>query len=388
MRLFALLLAATALAAQDPVDLSGWMDRGVQEFQAAHYPAAVAAFERAVAIAPSNVNGQLYLATAYMQQFIPGAESAKNQRLADAARMHFLRVLDLDRSNVVALASIASLFLNENEWDDALQWYEKLVAVEPKNADAYYSMGFIAWSKWFPAYGKARAAVGMRQEEPGPIKDAAVRADLTARYGPVLESGLRALEKALEINPQYDDAMAYMNLLVRERADLRDTTEEYQRDLAIADEWVQKALATKKAKASRGGDGGGGRIVDSPTQSTVNWSMSVTDATPPPPPPPSERAQTDDPRRIVIGGTVMKDKLIRAVPPVYPNEPGVRVKGDVQLSIVIDKQGRVTESKAISGHPLLVRAAIDAVKQWEYQPTLLNGQPVEVETLVEMHLGN
>jgi TonB family protein len=372
MRTLALLMVATALAAQDPVDFSGWMDRGVQEFQAAHYAAAVAAFERAVAIDASNVNGQLYLATAYMQQFIPGAESAKNQRLADAARMHFLRVLDLDRSNVVALASIASLFLNERKWDDALQWYEKLVAVEPNNAHAYYSMGFIGWSKWYPAYGKARADLGMRQEEPGPIKDADVRADLTARYGPVIDSGLRALEKALEIRPDYDDAMAYMNLLVRERADLRDSAEECQRDVAIADEWVNKALATKRAKAER-------RSLDS--------QMAVP-APPPPPPPPPERAQKDDPRRIVIGGAVMKDKLIRAVPPVYPNEPGVRVKGDVQLSIVIDKQGRVTEIKAISGHPLLVRAAIDAVKQWEYQPTLLNGQPVEVETLVEMHLGN
>jgi TonB family protein len=384
MRTLALLMVATAFAAQDPVDFSGWMGRGVQEFQAAHYPAAVAAFERAVAIDPSNVSGQLYLATANMQQFIPGAESAKNQRLADAARMHFLRVLDLDRSNGVALASIASLFLNENQWEDALQWYEKLVAVEPNNADAYYSMGFIAWSKWFPAYGKARADLGMRQEEPGPIKDAAVRADLTARYGPVLDSGLHALEKALEINPQFDDAMVYMNLLVRERADLRDTPEEYERDTAIADEWVQKALATKKAKASGGGDGGGGRIVDSPTQSTVNWRMSVTAATPPPPPPPPERAQTDYPRRIRIGGTVMQDKLIRAVPPVSPNEPGVHVKGDVCLSVVIDNQGRVTEIKVISGHPMLIPAALEAVRHWEYEPTLLNGDPIAVETEVSV----
>jgi hypothetical protein len=59
------------------------------------------------------------------------------------------------------------------------------------------------------------------------------------------------LQKALEINPQYDDAMAYMNLLIRERADLRDTAVECKHDVAIADEWVQKALATKKAKAEQ-----------------------------------------------------------------------------------------------------------------------------------------
>jgi TonB family protein len=241
-------------------------------------------------------------------------------------------------------------------------------------------MGYIAWARWYPAYSKARADLGMRQEEPGPIKDAGMRADLTARYGPVLESGLRALEKALEIRPDYDDAMAYMNLLIRERADLRDTAEECQRDVRVADEWVTKALATKKAKASGGGDGGSGRIVNSPTQSTVNFRMSVTDT----PAPPPERAQTDRPRRIRIGGTVMQDKLIHAVPPVYPNEPGVRVKGDVQLSIVIDKQGRVTEIKVISGHPLLIPAALEAVKHWEYEPTLLNGEPIAVETDVSV----
>ena len=232
MRALALLLVATSLAAQDPVDLAGWINRGVQEFKAARYPEAVAAFERAVAIDPSNVAAQLYLGTAYMQQFIPGAESPENLRIAETAQAHFLRALDLEPSNKVALASMASLALNQKKWDDAQQWYEKITASDPNNAEAWYSMGFLAWSKWYPAYAKARASLGMRPEEPGPIKDGGVRADLTGRYGAVLESGLRALEKALEIDPQYDDAMAYMNLLIRERADLRDTAEEYKRDIA------------------------------------------------------------------------------------------------------------------------------------------------------------
>jgi tetratricopeptide (TPR) repeat protein len=152
----------------------------------------------------------------------------------------------------VALASIASLLLNQKKWDEAQQWYEKITASDPTNADAWYSMGFVAWSKWYPAYTKARASLGMRPEDPGPIKDGGVRAELTARYGAVLEGGLRALEKALEIDPQYDDAMAYMNLLIRERADLRDTAEEYKREVAIADDWVMKTLAVKKVRQNSG----------------------------------------------------------------------------------------------------------------------------------------
>ena len=368
MRVLALLLVAAGLAAQDPVDVRGWINRGVQEFQARRYPEAVAAFEQATAIDPSNVNAQLYLGTAYMQQFIPGAESPQNQRVADAAQAHFLRVLDLDRSNKVALASIASLFLNQKKWDEAQQWYEKITAVDSQNADAWYSMGFIAWSRWYPAYGKARAGLGMRPEEPGPIKDAGVRADLKARYGPVIDSGLRALEKALEINPQYDDAMAYMNLLIRERADLRDTAEECKRDVAIADEWVRKALATKKEKAERRNANG------------------VFASTPPPPPPPPPGTQATPPQRIQISDNVMQGKRLRDVPPVYPElAKQARIEGVVRFNIVIDRQGRVMDIKVISGHPLLIPAALESVKQWEYNPTLLNGQSVEVATEVAVN---
>src|SRR5471030_2391837 len=111
------------------------------------------------------------------------------------------------------------------------------------NADAYYSLGFIAWSKWYPAYGAARERLGMKQEDAGPILDVAVRQDLKDQYGPVIEAGLQAIQKALWINPQYSDAMAYMNHLIRERADLRDTPAEYRQDTAEADEWMRKALA-------------------------------------------------------------------------------------------------------------------------------------------------
>jgi len=160
------------------------------------------------------------------------------------------------------VASIASLNLNQKKWDEAQQWYEKLIAVEPQNADAYYSMGFIAWSKWYPVYGTARANLGMKQEDPGPIKDKKVKEELKAKYGPVIDGGLQALDKALQINPEYDDAMAYENLLVRERADLADTKEEYEQQIKVADDWVQKALATKKLKAEKKNKTGGGITMD------------------------------------------------------------------------------------------------------------------------------
>ena len=93
----------------------------------------------------------------------------------------------------------------------------------------------------------------MRQEQPGPIPDAAVRADLTARFGAVLDAGIKALTRALEIDPNYADAMAYINLIIRERGDLRDTIEDYRRDIVTADQWVERALAAKKERAEKAG---------------------------------------------------------------------------------------------------------------------------------------
>jgi Tfp pilus assembly protein PilF len=233
------------------------LNKGVNAFKNAQYPEAVEHFKTAVDLDPNFPVARLYLATAYMQQYIPGAESPENKQMAQAAQDNFMKVLEQTPKDKVAIASIASLYLNQKRWDDAQQWYEKLIGVDPNNADAYYSLGFIAWSKWYPAYGTARANLGMKQEDPGPIKDKKVRDELKAKYLPVINGGLQALDKALQINPDYDDAMAYENLLIRERADLMDNKQEYEKEVKVADDWVNKALETKKRKAEKKGNAGG-----------------------------------------------------------------------------------------------------------------------------------
>jgi TonB family protein len=349
-----LVLSLTPLAAQDPVDSRGWLNRGVQAFKNAQYPDAIAAFQKAVDMDSTSVPARLYLATAYMQQFIPGAESPENQRFAELANDAFMRVLNLDANNTVAMASLGSLYLNQKKWDDAQRWYQTLVAVDPNNAVAYYSMGVIAWSKWYPAYGAALARLGMKHQDPGPIPDVAVRQDLKAQYGAVIDAGLQALEKALQINPQYSDAMAYMNLLIRERAYLRDTPAEYQQDIAAADEWVHRILAAGKQ----------------PAESTMAPMQSAPGA----------------PQRIRIGGGIQESKLVNRVPPAYPPPAAqIRLSGAVHLDVIIDKEGRVANITVRGGHPLLVPAALEAVRQWVYQPTLLNGIPVEVVTQVDVY---
>ena len=237
------------------------LNKGVQAFRNAKYSDAVELFKEAIQLDPTNPNARLYLATSYMSQWIPGADSPENKQLAEAARKEFMEVLQKDPKDKNALASLAFLAYNEatnltgdeknKKFDEARDWHMKTIEADPKNKQAYYSLGVIAWGKWYPALMAARAKLGMKPEDPGPLKDKKVRDELKEKYGTVIQEGISSLEKALQIDPEYDEAMAYMNLLIRERADLADTPDEYKKDIETADNWVQKTLDTKKAKAAR-----------------------------------------------------------------------------------------------------------------------------------------
>lgn len=98
------------------------------------------------------------------------------------------------------------------------------------------------------------------------------------------------------------------------------------------------------------------------------------------PPPPKEA-----PKRVRVGGNVQQARMIRQVQPVYPQiAKTAHIQGTVILHAIIAKDGTVQELQYISGPPLLMRAAMDAVRQWRYQPTLLNGEPVEVDTTISV----
>src|ERR1700746_3840266 len=107
------------------------LNKGVQTFKSAQYPEAVEHFKTAVELDPNFPTARLYLATAYMQQYIPGAESPENNRMAQAAHDEFMKVLEQNPNDKVAIASLASLYLNQKKWDEAQKWYEKLAVVDP-----------------------------------------------------------------------------------------------------------------------------------------------------------------------------------------------------------------------------------------------------------------
>ncbi len=98
-------------------------------------------------------------------------------------------------------------------------------------------------------------------------------------------------------------------------------------------------------------------------------------------PPPPKVTQ----KRITVGGNVQAAHLVNRVQPIYPPlARQTRISGTVKLHAIIAKNGAVESLTVVSGHPLLVQSALDAVKQWRYQPTLLNGDPVEVDTEIDV----
>ena len=101
-------------------------------------------------------------------------------------------------------------------------------------------------------------------------------------------------------------------------------------------------------------------------------------APPPPPPPPPPKAVTPA-GPVRVGGVVKEPRILKMVKPVYPRMAKMSgVSGTVVLEALVNEQGTVSDIKVISGHPLLVQAATDCVRQWQYEPTLLNGVPTAV----------
>jgi protein TonB len=127
-----------------------------------------------------------------------------------------------------------------------------------------------------------------------------------------------------------------------------------------------------------------------PTQPGTSL-IGIAGAPPPPEPTPepvvvAKAPEPTVPKSVRISGGVQAAKLIQAVKPTYPSlARTTRVHGTVRMQAVIGRDGRVRDLQVVEGHPLLRQAAVDAVRQWVYSPTILGDQPVEVETSIEVN---
>jgi tetratricopeptide (TPR) repeat protein len=230
------------------------LNQGVIAFKAGNYSQAADHFKLAIDQDPSLPAARVYLATAYVQQYVPGTDTPENKKFADAAMKEFQTVLASnpdEQYKLLATQSIANLYYQQKDFENAAVWEKKVLELDPKNKEAYYTLGVIAWTNFIAPDREARSKMGMKPEDPGPLKDPKVREELKAKYWQPLTDGIEYEKKALQVDPEYENAMSYMNLLIRYRADLQDTKEQYQADSKEADNWMQKALDTQKLKAQR-----------------------------------------------------------------------------------------------------------------------------------------
>ncbi len=224
-------LAILALAAASCAKLQARdnLNKGVRAFRDAHYENAVTYFKQAVELDPDLTTAEIYLATAYSQQFIPGGRGEDNEKNAQLAIQTFNDVLKRDQNNVNAIAGLASIYQNTNQFQKAHDYYMKYAQLDSANAVPFYAIGSV---DWIIVYDK---------NNPPPEEE----------QNKLIDEGLANLDKALALNPDYDDAMTYKNLLYREKARLADNEEDKKKLTAQADEWFNKSLETRKKNAEK-----------------------------------------------------------------------------------------------------------------------------------------
>lgn len=258
-----LTLAAVALAlcstvGCDKLRARDQLNKGVESYKNAHYEQAIDHFQQAVNLDPTLTNARMYLATAYVSLYIPGVDSPDNLQNANQAITQYQAVLDgkpTREQKVNSAKGIAYLYLNMKKFDDAKKYYRMASDSDPNDAEPYYSVGVIDWTASYQPRMEERAKLGLKPEEnlnPKNKDQKKVCDDLAAKNMPVIQEGIDSLNKALQLRQDYDDAMAYMNLMYREKADLECSDLQARADdLKTADHWTDETLRVKKEKAEK-----------------------------------------------------------------------------------------------------------------------------------------
>src|SRR6266852_5902319 len=262
--LLALLLLAVGLSGCNKLKARDLLNKGVAAFKNGQYDAAIEDFKQAKDLDPGLVNARLYLATAYASQYIPGAPSEQNQRLGTQAVNEFKEVLELEKEakNISAIDGNGSILFqmagtpyDPKKFEESKSYHQKHIDLKPNDPEPYYWIGVIDWTLAFRANGEMRAAYNkdhinkqVRDDDPLPP---AVRAEYAAKYGPLVEEGITNLQKSIQVKPDYDDAMAYLNLLYRRKADMVESAEERASLRKQADDLLDKVKEIKQKRAEQ-----------------------------------------------------------------------------------------------------------------------------------------
>ncbi|HEX4757461.1 MAG TPA: tetratricopeptide repeat protein [Terracidiphilus sp.] len=264
---FAVTLAGMVLAMSgcDQLAARDQLNKGVEAYKSAHYEEAIGHFQRATQLDPSLPMAKTYLATALAQNVVPGLDTAENLKTADQAIGIFKEVLAKDPNDVNSLKQIAGIYFQIKKLNDAKEWQKKVLAADPKDPEAAYTIGVIDWTQAHENTLTALQSSGVNDDGEGNVKaPKKVMEPLKAQNGPLVDEGLQYLNQAVANRANYDDAMAYLNLIYRRKADIDyGDAAAVKSDLASAEDWRTKAMGTRKANEEKKNAGPGGITMDS-----------------------------------------------------------------------------------------------------------------------------
>ncbi len=258
---------------------------------------------------------------------------------AEATLQAFVHAAPTNRE---AWMTLAALYNRMGQFDKTVATLENVAALTPTDPQGYLVLATFYWEKAF--------------------KDPRLSA---AQKGAYIDAGIAATDRALEYAPDYVDALTYKNILLRMKANTEANPATRQALVAEADALRNRAMELQKARQTGRADMA---FVPAPGQPP-----------PPPPPPPPSAELIDGQAPVRVGGNIKPPVKVRDVKPIYPEiAMNARVQGVVIIEATIDTLGNVAQGRVLRGQPLLDQAALEAVNQWQFEPTLLNGVAVPV----------
>lgn len=233
------------------------LDQGIQDFKDGQHDEAIANFQLAKQLDPKLLNARLYLATSYAALCHPGVEDEENAQRGHEAIKEFREVLNIEPQNISAIDGLGSILFqmagqpfDPDLFEESKSYHRKHIRLRPEDPEPYYWIGVIEWTLAFRANGQLRAKFnlsvhGKQLSDAKPLPPD-VQEEYAREYGPAIDEGIDSLKHAISIRPDYEDAMAYLNLLYRRKADTVANSDDRQKLIQMADDLVDKVKESKE----------------------------------------------------------------------------------------------------------------------------------------------
>ncbi|MGD0214260.1 MAG: hypothetical protein ABSB87_13600 [Terriglobales bacterium] len=248
----AVMLVSVVVAQTNAQSAQQEVQLGKQSLTKGKYDEAIEHFDNANNLLPNNPFVQLELADAFAQKYVPGVDTADNERVADQALSYYERVLEGVSKTASASAEKGIAFLNAqmNKFDESKDYYGKAKKLNPQDPEPFYLTAVIDWTVSNQFRQQERTKLKLKPEDSLAAKDHDACLVVKGKNATNLADALDNLNNALELRPDYVDAMTYMSLVYQERADVEcDDPAARKTDLLAADQWEKKALLAKQKKA-------------------------------------------------------------------------------------------------------------------------------------------